>query len=188
MKRFLCALSAFALACGLCTPFSTTQAVDVEALAPAPLREIQIAQSLASQDEALDYYLAQADNDSYGGVFYDDDGTLVVAVVETAPCAPALLAQDLSDIDVEYRPVKRSLRHLEEIKDFLADYMAPYSILALDADEVKNEVSIAVRDHSEANRAAIQALVDSAFPDVDYLRFEDFSKIEIRTTVGRPAP
>lgn len=126
------------------------------------------------------YYLARADQEDYGGIYYDEDGVLVVNVVG-----------DVSDLPqkpgVRYREVTYPLGDLEAIKDFLTDYMEEYSIMTLDADEVTNQVDIGLKSYTQENMDQLRALVHDHYPDIDTdcLHFEDHSDVTISSTVGQ---
>lgn len=138
---------------------------------------------LSSQEDAVTYYLSQSDEDSFGGIYYDDDGILVVNTVGTLP-GLALYSQNSQAIGVRYQEVTHSLRDLEAVKDFLTGYMDEYSIVVLDANEVTNQVDVSLESYTEENMKEIRSLVQSQFPDMDCLYFEDYSNYTISFTVG----
>lgn len=126
------------------------------------------------------YYLARADQEDYGGIYYDEEGVLVVNI-----------AGDVSGLTpkpgVRYQEVTYPLRDLEAIKDFLTDYMEEYSIMMLDADEVTNLVDICLKSYTQENMDQLRALVHDHYPDIDTdcLHFEDHSDVTISSTVGQ---
>lgn len=138
---------------------------------------------LSSQEDAVTYYLSQSEQDNFGGIYYDDDGILVVNTVGTTPRA-ALYSQKNQEIGVRYQTVTYSLCDLETVKDFLAEYMDEYSILALDANEVTNQVDVCLKSYTKDTIAQIENLVRHQYPDMDCLHFEDYSDYTISFTVG----
>lgn len=134
-----------------------------------------------SFDKVLNFYAAQAVNEAFGGVFYEED-KLIVNIVDGAPGAAALIKERYRDIGVEYRAVRYSLARLEAVESYLSGYMRQYSILLLAANEVTNQVDVGTNDFSQENLDAIRALAESHFPGMDCLNFEDYRGISIRFT------
>ena len=130
--------------------------------------------------EVVDFYTAQRDNGAYGGIFYEGD-TLVVNLVEGAAGADKLIRETDGDMAVEYRTVRYSLAQLESVKNSLSRYMSQYSIQAVDANEVTNQVDVYVGDFTPENLDAIRALVEE-YSDIDCLHFEDYSGKSIQFT------
>lgn len=132
-------------------------------------------------DEVFDYYSAQTENEAFGGIFWEGD-KLIINIVDGAPGAAALIRKRYGDMGVEYRTVRYSLAGLEAVVDFLGRYMRAYSIQLLDANEVTNQVDVGTSDFSPENLNAIRALVESRFPGMDCLNFEDHRGMSIRFT------
>lgn len=127
---------------------------------PAPDGDIQV-----PAEELLDLWADRAD---FGGLYYDEEGVLVVNV-----------AGDISGLEprqgMRYQEVTYPLRKLEAVKDFLADYMYEYAILVLDANEVTNQVDVCLQVYTQEAMDQLQALVTERYPDMDCLQFEDWS-------------
>ena len=134
-----------------------------------------------SFDKVLDFYAAQTENEAFGGIFYERD-KLIVNIVDGTPGAAALMRESHREIGVEYRSVRYPLTGLQAVVDYLSGYMRQYSILLLDANEVTNQVDIGTNDFSQENLDAIRALVESRFPGMDCLNFEDYRGMFIRFT------
>ncbi len=147
----------------------------------APTAEPPATPTLSADPYALQaYYLAWADREDYGGIYYDEDGVLVVNIAgDVSGLAP--------EPGVRYQEVTYPLERLEAVKDFLADYMAEYSIMMLDADEVTNLVDIGLKSYTQENMDQIRALVHDHYPDIDTdcLHFEDYSDLTISFTAGQ---
>lgn len=150
-----CAVAAVALSPGkrqAAVPTSSTAPSTPAKATPVPAEE----------------FLAWADRADFGGLYYDEDGVLVVNI-----------AGDIDHLEprqgVRYEAVTYPLRELEAVKDFLAGYMDSYAILALDADEVTNQVEVCLRDYTQENMDQLQSLVAERYPSMDCLHFEDWS-------------
>ena len=100
---------------------------------------------MTAEQNMIRYFQDQVDNSSYGGIYYDENGVLVVNIVRANYDEFSAVPTTFSDgTSVEYRVVEYSLQELETVKDTLAGYMNQYRIAMLDANEMTNQVDVAL--------------------------------------------
>ena len=76
---------------------------------------------MTAEQNMIRYFQDQVDNSSYGGIYYDENGVLVVNIVRENYDEFSAVPTTFSDgTSVEYRVVEYSLQELETVKDTLA--------------------------------------------------------------------
>ena len=88
---------------------------------------------------------------------------------------------------VEYRVVEYSLQELETVKDTLAGYMNQYRIAMLDANEMTNQVDVALFNYDSNVRNEILSIAESIHPNIP-INFIDYSDCTIQSTVAFEKP
>lgn len=136
-----------------------------------------------SADEIAENVEAVCPDDIFGGLYYEGD-TLVINLVGGQYSSRAAAFADMIDPDVkvEFRAVDHTLRELEDVKDFLGEYMYTFGISVLDANEVTNQVDISLRTYNRENIEALRRLVDEEFGACSFLNFTDYSDCTIQFT------
>lgn len=106
--------------------------------------------SLQSQREVIENIHKLYSDDEFGGIYLEGD-TLIINIVGSEEATKNREAIDRigNNVDVDFRMVKHSLQELENMKDYLTQYMTKYGISALDANEVTNQVDIYLHDYSD---------------------------------------
>lgn len=99
-----------------------------------------------------------------GGIYIEDNGTIVVNLVESEFKKLSSSAEERNGIKIVYKPVKYALSELENIKKQLEPFMAEYKIATLDANEVTNKIDIQLYEEN----AEINSLV-SEYIDLEYI-------------------
>lgn len=141
-----------------------------------------------SEQEVIQYFQDQVDHDFFGGIYYDDDGTLVVNVVGKPTEIFSGLPTPISDnSSIRYKSVEHSLKELEDVKDSLANYMAQYDIAMLDANEMTNQIDVALYNYTDENMNELYAIVEAISPGIP-LNFLDYSNCSLNTTVAYERP
>lgn len=122
--------------------------------------------------------------ESYAGVYVDDDGELVLNVKTGASAAVIVRNMERQDTKVHY--VKYSLSELEEMRDALIPYMKAYNIVSLDANEKMNTVDIEL---SCENSAIYDLLESISIIDTDIIRVTVIEEdVELLFTVANAPP
>ena len=150
------------------------------------ISENETNKEILTEDEFAEFLTTEMTCNEFGGLYYDGD-TLIVNIVDsqgTASLRRQLSRKAMENVDVEYRMVAYSMSELEDIKDFLTDYMYDYGIATLDANEVTNQVDICLKYYSEENVESIKDAVLSRGGKIDYLNFINNSDTVILSTVG----
>lgn len=98
-------------------------------------------------------YMRDIPESAFGGVYYNEEGQLVVNIKEGSNVN---IAVPMSG-DVIIDSVQYSLAELEAMKESLEQYMQEYNIVTLDADEVNNSVTIEINQDD----GRIYTLIDS---------------------------
>lgn len=142
-------------------------------------------ESLQSQCEVIENIHKLYSNDEFGGLYLEGD-TLIINVVGSEEATKNREAIDRirNNLDVEFRTVRHSLQELENVKDYLTQYMTKYGISALDANEVTNQVDIYLHDYSDNVIEKVKGSVLDKYGEDIYLNFIDMSGTEIRFTVA----
>ncbi len=120
-------------------------------------------------------------DDAFGGIYLDGN-TVIVNITGSEEAARARLQSSSigNDLNIEYRTVQYPLRVLEDVKDFLAQYMGDYRIAALDANEAANRVDVSLYDYNDRTFEEIRQLVAGQFGEDIPLNFIDMRGTEIR--------
>lgn len=84
--------------------------------------------------------------ETFGGIYYDEAGNLVVC--EKGTSAQLQRSLDVTSPDVIFKTVKYSLAELEGMKNAFVPYMEQFGITTLDANESTNKVDITVEEYS----------------------------------------
>lgn len=140
---------------------------------------------LKSQDEVIENIHLLFSEDEFGGVFLEGD-TLVINIVGNEGTVNVIETTDRisANVAIEYRIVEHPLRDLENIKDYLTQYMTRYNISALDANEVTNQVDVYLINYSDSIIDKIKSLVKDQYSEDIIVNFIDKSGTEIRYTVA----
>ena len=112
----------------------------------------------------------------FGGLYLDDDGKLVVNIVGAELPTIQEYSKSAKSNDIEFKQVNYSLSELTEIFETLVPFMADYSILLLDANDITNKVDICLSDFSDENIKAISSYLTKLYPTknlTDILNFID---------------
>lgn len=171
MKKFI----AIFLSLGILVSFNT-YALAVNQTAPS---------NLASQEDAITFFQNEVDNDSFGGLYYEDDLLVVNLVSDSDNIFSNLYSYSPN---IEYRYVKYALSYLEDVKDFLAESMREYCIWAIDANEETNLVDIYLSSYNDNLITLITNEVLTCFGSADMLNFIDYSSYIIKSTVAYEQP
>lgn len=109
-------------------------------------------------------YMSDIPEDAFGGMYYNEEGQLVVNVKEGSNID---IAVPLSG-EVVVESVQYSLAELEAMKESLEPYMQEYSIASLDADEVNNTIAIEVTQEDGRIYTLIESLdnIDASIVEV----------------------
>lgn len=94
--------------------------------------------------------------DSYGGVFIDNNGELNINLTGNVDAIQALIKQD----GIYYHQVRHSIKKLEETISKLEGRMLELDIVQLSLDEEKNKVVVYVRDMDENKMNRINQYID----------------------------
>jgi len=134
---------------------------------------------LSNQNEAYDnfnklqdHYMETYGNvhpENYAGVYLDNEGNLIVNMVENETIAggnEADLKALLKSDKVSFHKVKYSYNYLNDIINDLNDKMIELNISAIELDEQNNKVYIYLEDLNEANICEIEKVVNS--PAVEF--------------------
>lgn len=114
------------------------------------------------QSDAIEVIGEKISEENFGGIYRDDNGNLVVNVVDLGQAAEICSSLDSQSADkVKFEKVKYSLDYLEKAVDMLVPYMKEYSIITLDADDQTNELVICITDVSEDNITQLLATIES---------------------------
>ncbi len=152
MKKGICCLLAFLFLGHLCIPGvmgTAAQSVPQGQSAKEKRMEAQKAKKAIPQEV-------------FGGSYYDSDGTLVINVVGSEGTL-ALEKTETYAVPVRYAYVEKSLKELEAAHQALVPYMLEYDIRSLDANDVTNQLDIAVCETSEALEMLIQTFIDMKY-------------------------
>lgn len=114
-------------------------------------------------------------DDNFGGLYYNDEGNLVVNVVDTNNIPKTLSEDESITNNVTFQEVSYSLAALEAVCDSLVPHMDTLKIMALDANDVTNKVDVCLSDFSDQNKAQILALIDTELVSRDAINFIDDS-------------
>lgn len=99
------------------------------------------AEEYTNEADVISEIIDSVPPDSFGGVFYNDEGQLVLSIKEGTSINPAS-AMCSTQPEVVLQSVRYSLSELEAMKEMLEPYMATYGIATLDANEVTNTIDI----------------------------------------------
>lgn len=140
---------------------------------------------LNSQEEVIENIHNLYSDDEFGGMYLEGN-TLVINLVGHEGAAKDRAATDGigNNVAVEYRVVKHPLRDIENVKDYLTQYMAKYGISALDANEVTNQVDVYLYDYNDSVIEEIEDLIADQYGEDIILNFIDKSGTEIMFTVS----
>lgn len=154
-------------------------------VAAAEIEENDRTSILKSRDEVIENIHVLFSEEEFGGIYLEGD-TLVINIAgnEGAVNANKVADRISNSVAVEYRMVEHPLRDLENVKDYLAQYMTKYNISALDANEVTNQVDVYLLDYCDSVIDKIKCLVEDQFNDNIIVNFIDKSGTEIRYTVA----
>ena len=143
---------------------------------------------MTAEQNMIRYFQDQVDNSSYGGIYYNENGVLVVNIVRENYDEFSAVPTTFSDgTSVEYRVVEYSLQELETVKDTLARYMNQYRIAMLDANEMTNQVDVALFNYDSNVRNEILSIAESIHPNIP-INFIDYSDCTIQSTVAFEKP
>ncbi|MBQ2881436.1 MAG: hypothetical protein IJE40_04145 [Clostridia bacterium] len=121
---------------------------------------------------------------SFGGMYIDNSGNLVVNVVDTdvIPRAnKASMNRSMGKINIIYKTVEKSLQELTAVQQALIPYMIEYGIAILDANDVTNLVDITLNYDHPKSIEELEALVET-FIDLKYVNITvlpDGTQIEL---------
>lgn len=147
-----------------------------------------LAMSTMDCETAIRHFSALSNEATYGGMYYDSNGNLVINVVDSASVGTAdYPIMTLSNSNIEYRVVSHSLSDLEEVKEFLTPYMAEFNILVLDANEITNQVDISLQEYSDKTISCIEDLIETSYPGIP-LNFINLSGSSLNSTVAYEKP
>lgn len=123
---------------------------------------------------------------NFGGLYRDDDGNLVVNVVDLERTAEVNANLDSTAADkVKFEKVKYSLSFLEKAADMLVPYMSKYGIITLDADDKTNQLVICITNTSEDNVAELLAAIEAVSIPSDCVKIIDCSGVSVQDTVKK---
>ena len=171
-KRFFVFALSVALMCSLTTAFAAT--ITAQELSSSPSLDI------------VEYFSDYNASPNFGGIYYDDDGNLVVNVVEDQSALFHIGPPNIANI--RYRSVLYSLVELESIKDYLAEFMDEYAVIALDANEVTNQVDIYLTDYNSETINEITNIALAKCEDSSVLNFIDSSGVIVQYSVATEEP
>lgn len=112
-----------------------------------------------------------------GGILYiEDDGTIVVNLVESEFKKLSSSTEERNGIKIIYKPVKLSLAELENVKEQLEPFMPEYKIATLDANEVTNKIDIQLYEENAEINSLVSEYIDLEHVNISVLpegyRFE----------------
>lgn len=114
------------------------------------------------QSDAIDVIGENISKNNFGGIYLDDDGNLVVNVVDLGQTEEIYTNLDTRTADkIKFEKVNYSLDYLEKAVDMLVPYMNKYDIITLDADDRTNQLVICITDNSEENMSELLATIES---------------------------
>ena len=142
--------------------------------------DVDVKETQSNND--IETYLHELESDnSFGGIYYDGD-TLIINYVKSSNSLA--VPYGMVDVDIEYRAVEYPIRLLEEVKEYLIPMMDEYNIYMLDANEMTNQVDIALSDFSEEKQNNVIALVNEQFGNTDFLNFINAEGYTVATTIA----
>ena len=139
-----------------------------------------------SQSETIDMIGENLSVDTFGGLYLDEAGNLVVNVTdlrETSLARNALMNGDIEN--VSFTKVKYSLSFLENAVDELVPHMKEYSILMLDANDETNLLDIYLADYSQSNLEQLEILINTLSIPNDCVNYVDKSGCYAECTVKK---
>lgn len=137
---------------------------------------------ITSAADLLNSFDKYKDNLGFGGIFYNNDGRLVLNVVKGPLLTNRLNGWKMSGVTVN--EVSFSLGELEYTKDSLEPYMSTHSIVVLDANEMTNKVDAYLSDYNNVTIQDIEQLSSALGMDPNVLNFIDYSDTTILFSVG----
>ena len=130
-------------------------------------------------DDTVTELIASVPAEVFGGVYYNEDGDLVLRVKDTGVMTASVFDESVtSQAIIEY--TEYSLAELEAMKDSIEPYMIEYGILSLDANESTGTVDIQL---SQANANLVSILSECCSIDPDVLRVS-VSEMSLAYTVA----
>lgn len=182
-KRF-CILTSIVLIASLIT--SGYAKTTVDSLNGTSCEEFLSSVYGESQSETIDMIGKSLSIDTFGGLYIDGEGNLVVNVTdlrETSLARNALMDGDIKN--VSFTKVKYSLSFLEDAVDKLVPNMEEYGIMMLDANDETNLLDIYLTDYSQSNLDQLEMLIDTlAIPD-DCVNYVNKSGCRVEYTVKK---
>ena len=138
------------------------------------------------QSDAIGVIGENISENSFGGLYRDDDGNLVVNVVDLDETTGVYAHLDSKTADkVKIKKVKYSLDYLEDAADMLVPYMKKYSIITLDADDKTNQLVIGITNAGEDNVAELLAAIESMSIPSECVKIIDRSGVSLQNTVKK---
>lgn len=194
MKKTNCAVLASLIVC-LAVGASVLPAFAKNMLYVAPIAEENRCSELltelygSTEDTTVSLINQYVSVDNFGGMYYNDDGQLVINIVDFDSRQALASVLELNGLsDVQFVKVQYSLEFLESAKKSLVPYMEALNIIELDADDVKNTLNIAVSNMSTENVDAIMAVLSNLSIPTVCVNIEDKSDSEISFTVADSKP
>lgn len=136
-------------------------------------------------DFNAELYLSSIENNSdFGGACYDESGKLSI---NWAGEITDLRYAGVADTkEVTYHQVEYSIKELEDVKDYLAQYMGEFSIQMLDANEATNKIDVYFSDYSAETILRLKNIVQTNFPEIgsSALAFIDYGNSTIKSTIA----
>lgn len=108
----------------------------------------------------METLLAGIPSDAYGGVYINENGQIVVNIVNGKEIAYAQNMTLDDSQNVIYNHVDISMESLEVVHDALIPYMNQYGIVTIDANEVTNSLDIEVYARNEDLVDFLQNYID----------------------------
>lgn len=134
-------------------------------------------------DDTVSDLIASVPDEVFGGVYFNEDGDLVLRVKDTGVMTTSAFAESVtSQAIIEYSDY--SLAELEAMKDSIEPYMVEYGILSLDANESTGTVDVQL---SQANDNLVSILSECCNIDPDILRVSVFEMSLAYTVASSPA-
>lgn len=140
-----------------------------------PVYATKTEQNSINRDAAIaeaEEYLENIPEEAFGGYYFDEQGQLVINIVNNAETygANEMTVDDFNLVRIE--KVQYSLAELEAMKDVFEPYMVEYGIATLDANEVTNTIDIQVYHEEDAILELIDGMdiVDKEIVNVSILQ------------------
>lgn len=104
-----------------------------------------------------------------GGIYIEDDGTIVVNLVENEFKKLSSSTEERNGIKIVYKSVKYALSELENIKKQLEPFMAEYKIATLDANEATNKIDIQLYEENAEINSLVSEYIDLEYVNISVL-------------------